>query len=56
MIHYPLCLYYIKEEDIDRILDKSPLFKMLYDVLLEVRESGEGRYVLKEDNQAESQG
>ena len=49
MIHYPLCLYYIKEEDIDRILDKSPLFKMLYDVLLEVRESGEGRYVLKVD-------
>ena len=49
MIHYPLCLYYIKEEDIDRILDKSPLFKMLYDVLLEVREPGEGRYVLKVD-------
>lgn len=47
MIHYPLCLYYIKEEDIDRILDKSPLFKMLYNVLLDVRESGEGRYVLK---------
>ena len=49
MIHYPLCLYYIKEEDIDRILDKSPLFKMLYDVLLEVRESGAGRYVLTVD-------
>lgn len=49
MIHYPLCLYYIKEEDIDRILDKSPLFRMLYNVLLEVRESGEGRYVLKVD-------
>lgn len=47
MIHYPLCLYYIKEEDIDCILDKSPLFKMLYDVLLEVREPGEYRYVLK---------
>ena len=49
MIHYPLCPYYIKEEDIDRILDKSPLFRMLYNVLLEVRESGEGRYVLKVD-------
>lgn len=47
MIHYPLCLYYIKEEDIDRILDKSPLFRMLYEVLLEVREPGEYRYVLK---------
>ena len=49
MIHYPLCLYYIKEDDIDSILNKSYLFKMLYDVLLEVRESGEGRYVLKVD-------
>ncbi len=49
MIHYPLCLYYIKEDDIDSILNKSYLFKMLYNVLLEVRESGEGRYVLKVD-------
>ena len=47
MIHYPLCLYYIKEDDIDSILNKSYLFKMLYDILLDVRESGECRYVLK---------
>ena len=38
MIHYPLCLYYIKQEDYDYFLDKSYLFEMLYNVLLEVRE------------------
>ena len=47
MIHYPLCLYYIKQEDYDYFLDKSYLFEMLYNVLLEVREPNECRYILK---------